>query len=540
MAGPKQIIGLDLGTHSVKVARLDAQNGAVLSVDVYPIEIPDASVSDDEATAVRTAPEADATTDYLQPEGSPPWVSVLSDIYADEDVAKSFVATNAPDEIVAAIHIDVPFSDREKVSSVIVHLLADELPIDVKKSVFDFYAFDKPNGEGAEAVVGFAKAEDIEAFLAELSAYSFDPAILALPPLTRGMHCATLFRDQEEPVAVVDIGHSFSNIVVIDDGKPVLARNNRAAGKKITETLATRFNVPFSEAEQIKHQYAAIVDGDAPNEQMRIMSDTIKEALRSVVRDIRRSLQGLYAKTGREVSTVYVCGGTSQVKNLERFMSAELGIPVRRLQNSDVGPDIQAISVMALGLAKNYADARTKARTVNLRQGAFAFTGFGSPLQRMLIRFGLVALAVLVVLGGVFYLQKLGQEARRDAMEKELGIISKRVFGERVMSSSEVRKRLAGEGDDSEQFVPKLSAYQLLYDVTKQIDKDVELELTRVEVDISRNVIQLVGKTKDAQAVDRVVSDLREIECFKKVTPGKTKIKDDEAEFDVQISSGCS
>ena len=125
-------------------------------------------------------------------------------------------------------------------------------------------------------------------------------------------------------------------------------------------------------------------------------------------------------------------------------------------------------------------------------------------------------------------------------MEKELGIISKRVFGERVMSSSEVRKRLAGEGDDSEQFVPKLSAYQLLYDVTKQIDKDVELELTRVEVDISRNVIQLVGKTKDAQAVDRVVSDLREIECFKKVTPGKTKIKDDEAEFDVQISSGCS
>ena len=71
MAGPKQIIGLDLGTHSVKVARLDAQTGAVLSVDVYPIEIPDASVSDDEATAVRTAPEADATTDYLQPEGSP-------------------------------------------------------------------------------------------------------------------------------------------------------------------------------------------------------------------------------------------------------------------------------------------------------------------------------------------------------------------------------------------------------------------------------------------------------------------------------------
>lgn len=535
MAEPKKVIGLDLGSHAVKYACVDLQTGTLIESGRWVIPNFAEQAVEEETTQVREAPTQDDSPEPISAkEISSDWTYVIENLLGIEDFEKALVVTNAPDEVVAAVRMDVPFSDREKVTSVIPHLLVDELPMDPKKAVFDFYSFDNVGGDGASATVAFAKRTEIEAFIDNLKTWGIDPAVVSAPALTWGAFCTNQFKD--DTVAVVDMGHAFSNIVVLDQGRPILARNNRTAGLKLTKMLAERFNVPFEEAEEIKHQYAAVIEGEAPNEQMKVMSATIVDALKPIVRDIRRSLQGLYAKTGREVNAIYICGGTAQIKNLERYLSAELSIPVRRLPT----PEADTETAMAYALGAVYSNDRLRNRLVNLRQGDLSFRGLGSPLKRLAVRFALVAAAILAVVLGTFYLQKIAHETRRDAMKKELSIQSKKVFGEQTMSSKSVRAKFAGDADDAEQFVPKMSAYELLHDVTSRISKDIDLELKRVEVDVTRNVIQVVGTTSDAQAVDRVVSDLREIECFKKVTPGKTKVKNDKAEFDVQISSGCS
>jgi hypothetical protein len=86
-----------------------------------------------------------------------------------------------------------------------------------------------------------------------------------------------------------------------------------------------------------------------------------------------------------------------------------------------------------------------------------------------------------------------------------------------------------------------MSAFELLYQVTNSVSPEIEMNLTRLEVDIDRKIIQLMGETSDAQAVDQIVSDLERLECLQNIKKDKLRVKNDgKADFELQIASECS
>lgn len=532
----KRLIGLDVGTWSIKAAYVDAKDASIRSWDSEQIVFPDAEADQDATTNVRPIPEADTPEAAEGIEGpaeiAEPWLDALSRLIDRMALDEDAIAIGLPGTHAVTLQVDVPFAERSKAASVLPHLLMDRLPVGINEVVWDFQM--QANGDQNEAYVGFSKKSVVRDFLAQLKSVGVDPQRLLVPE--NALSFALRASGQmTENVALLDIGHEHTRIVVQGTNRVALARTIKIAGKNITQAIAKMFKVPADEAERIKHQYAAVVSAsDAPNDQMKLMSDAVVSVGRNLVREVRRSLQGLYASDRIEVATIYITGGTAAIRGLDRYLEGELGIPVKRLKQPHEG------SAVANGLLLSH-DEKFNSSILNLRQGDFSYRGRSAFVRRQMFIFAAAAALLIGALGLVLILQKQAYEARRDAMRATLQTQTMSVFGQKLTKKKDIERIIGGGESEIASFVPKISAFELMHMITTKVSPDIEMKLSRFEVDIDRKVIQIMGETTDAQAVDRIVSDLEAIECLKSIKKDKLKVKTDgKADFELQIASECS
>ena len=580
----KRIIGVDIGTYAVKVVSLDPKGNDVDvqmfsrelvaspadAVDMTeerpsatPPPIPGADVAfDDEPTGVLPIPkgpsdEADETTERgevgeaaasieVDIDPMPAWVDALHRLHVRGDLDGALQATFVPDGEAMLIEVDVPFPDKAKVRNILPHLMMDRLPMQQSQITWDFRTYLPPGEEQARAMIGIAKNDALASTLEHFASAGLDPAQLGVAELHLAAVAAELLMQTEtEVTAVVDLGHEFTRVAVLQGRTVLLARAIRSGGKAVTQSIADDFGEGWDKAEEVKHTYGAILSGsDAPSAEMKRLSDAITGGLAPVVRDLRRTFQGLFARKRIEIERVVICGGSSQLKNVERYLSEQLGIPVRRLVTTRAALGdayASAAGVVALGSALTQRDESLRTAAVNLRTGQFAYRGKSSYLRRQLA-FAAVAMVVLLgVLGVTLYMHKLSYEAQRDAMKSALQKQTKQLLGTEFTKKSDIQAAMDGEEGTSNSFIPTMSAYHMLHQITVKMPKDVNITLDKIEVDTYRNLILVDGETTDAQAVDRIVSELESgIDCLKEIKKERLKVKDDKADFSLQISSGCS
>ena len=94
------------------------------------------------------------------------------------------------------------------------------------------------------------------------------------------------------------------------------------------------------------------------------------------------------------------------------------------------------------------------------------------------------------------------------------------------------------EGD----LTPRSSAYSVLYDLVSRVSETHKLRLNRIEVDMTRNLVQVYGETSSPQTVDLLVTELEQLECLRSIKKDKLQVKSDtETNFELQINaSGCT
>lgn len=594
------IIGLDFGTHSIKLVRIErGRDPQVIGYDEEPlprfnerpapagdaIQAGNTSQAGDEfenaPTQVRhrddlegapregdigeqdgerfgpseeQAPADDSADADMQADadGQQPWEDALDRLIErgvfDDD---GLVVTFLPNGQAMSIHQPVPFAERSKVENILPHMLNDRLPVDPAKVVYDFQLIDSTVEEGAEAVVGFARKEQVGAFLSELKGHHIDPAVLGIPELLLTYALERCAPVDQGTYAVVDIGHEYTRVLVLHKREPTVARSVQFGGHNLTKAIAERFDSTYEQAENLKENHAVIVGPeDAPTDNQRILSDTLERSLKPFVRDLRRTFQSLYARSRIEIDEIFVCGGTSGLGNLTEYLSREFGVPVRRFPVDGVpGMALQtgdeashARLTMAASAALQQIDGRDEERLIDLRKGEFTYRGKSSYLRSQMVKYGAAAAVLLFLLVGMLFSEKIQMEAQRDAMRAALTQQTTKLFGEPVYTQDDIRNRLTGEGSTKKGYLPDMSAYQLYYELASNISKDLDLTISRFEVDVDRNVAQVYGETTSPQAVEQLMDNMRKLECLKDVRQeGELKIKgDSEVDFHLHISSECS
>lgn len=581
------LIAIDIGAYSIKAIVLDPKRKyapvAFFEERIEArVEPPSAAPAEERVAAPRDAAEADDPTgewgapeDLIEEEPAPleggetldeadfqdellaPWQLALQQILlraAEVEGDGDGVLLTLPHGKSFSVQIpELPFPDKAKVGQILPGMLATKLPFGLDELVYDFFVSTRVESAGAqpEAIVGVARKRDLRQFLDELDIVNANPALVGIPELTLRYLAETYVAEYETgSFALMDMGHERTLIHVIERGRTVMARAINHGGHEVTEAIAQTFRASHEDALKVKHARGAILDASqAQDPSLKALSDAISSAFAPLVRDLRRTFQALYARERVEIEKIYVFGGNSRIANLEQHLTEQLGVSVVRLSlegrlepAEPLPAEATAKGHTALATALQVVRDRMNTRGVNLRQGAFTYRGKSSYLRSQLTRFAVVAGVLLMLLVVALYMQKRDLNAQRDAMRAAVAQETKKVFGAPLYKADAIKKRAESEGGtEGGGFVPKMSAYEVFYRLSSQVRPDITLTLSRVEVDADRNLIQLYGKTTTPQAVDDIVSDLEQIECLKSIKKDKLQVrKEDEVDFELQISSGCS
>ncbi len=116
---------------------------------------------------------------------------------------------------------------------------------------------------------------------------------------------------------IVDIGGGTTGLSVLENGKVTYVADEATGGTHLTLVLAGNYNISFEEAEALKKQQ---------EKQGEILS-VVRPVIQKMASIVNNHIQG------RDISAIYLVGGTCCLKYMEKVIEKETGIPVFKPAN---------------------------------------------------------------------------------------------------------------------------------------------------------------------------------------------------------------
>lgn len=370
-----KILGVDLGSYSIKIAELDS-NGKSFSFTAFH-ELP---LSQD--------PNRDRGLEIIEK---------LREFSIHFDSSAKWVIAVPQSE--AAVHQKrFPFRERQKILKSLPFELEDDIPLDIDETIFDAKIIEYVNPMADVLTVAVPK-EAIEEALNVAKDGNFEASIVSV----EGLAYANLFerwnmappetslaaREPDEatgllPVStsrlVLHMGHSRTLLLVYREGTLVAVRSLQWGGTDIAQDLIGAFNIPTFEAIKTLQSKAYILMNTegASRDQIKL-SEAVSGSVDQLLRDLRLVLLEVKAAYNLEFTRIDLTGGMSTIQNLGPYITQSLEIPANTAGSlfSEMGtrfevtPAIEATAGVALGLAIEGLK-RPRNPAINLRQGEFA------------------------------------------------------------------------------------------------------------------------------------------------------------------------
>lgn len=324
------IVGLDIGSSSVKAVKLRKLK------DSYELT---------GAEIVNLSPEAMEETD--QDRKNSFYVEAVKKIFKNKNIANSKVATGISGDSAIIRYIKTPYMGPEELKNMIPYEAEQYIPLGMDQVVLDYQVLaevEDENQKKLSVLLAAVKNEIMNNHLDILKAARISPAVIDVDAFA--ICNAYMLNSQDESdsgvradtIALINIGAKFTLITIVHKGVPQITRDVNIGGNNFTTEIRREYAVSFGQAEELKRQRAAIiVEGDdlllsAPSENDRDSTkihEAITPSLNKLTNDIKRSFE-FYESTGkkRSVQKILLSGGSSKIRNIDRFLSDRLGIPV--------------------------------------------------------------------------------------------------------------------------------------------------------------------------------------------------------------------
>lgn len=303
-------VGLDVGTHSVKVAQVRASRNRAHAVNFGGVALPEGAVREGEVV------DPSAVADSIR------------QLLAATGIKAKKVRLGVANQRVVVRQIDLPWMEPAELRSSLRFQVQEHIPIAVDEAELDFHVLDdyeQTDGVRMLRILLVAAAKDMVAsHVAAATEAGLRPVSIDLNPFAvlRALQCDSPLDDGADE-AHIDVGAGVTTIVVHQGGMPRFVRILALGGEDITHALAQELDVDRAEAEQIKQNLGMTDAADDPAG--RIITDHGYQ----FVDEIRSSLDYYDAQSGGgRVSRVVLTGGGQNLPNLMARLGDELRLPV--------------------------------------------------------------------------------------------------------------------------------------------------------------------------------------------------------------------
>ena len=324
MAIPKknQLIGLDIGSHSIKLVEIDhTKKGMILKnfgiIGLPPDAIVEGSIK--EMEIVSSAVKNLFGNLKVKNKSVATSISGYSVI-----VKKIMLSSKAESELETTIHDEaeqyIPFDINE------VNLDFDILPADET----DESSKESSSGEGPsqmEVMLVAAKKDIIDDYVQLLQAGRLNPGVLDVDAFALQNAFEMSRGEDAEPedscCALVNVGAEELGINAVKRGISLFTRDSSYGGSQITEAIMSKFDVDFEEAERIKL-------GGAPMDKDKgLLEDIFVSVVSDWVQEIKRALDFVTSTYPDEtIGKIVLSGGSCRIAGFQKFLEQETDIPV--------------------------------------------------------------------------------------------------------------------------------------------------------------------------------------------------------------------
>lgn len=528
---PQTILGIDIGTYSIKIAQVERSFNSFEFVNFYERKI--------------------QYNELLKPEES---VSVTLQAMIDDFGLKWDQAIcGYPGQKVSSRLVTLPFGSLKKIDQTLEFELESYIPFDLAQIIIDYHIINSTK-ESSDILALYTLKEDFVRYLTLLQNSRFDPKIITVEQVEylNLVHLGMV--PPEGPYAILDIGHIKTDLTLCRGKKLSFARSISVAGKHLTESIQKKLNVPVEEAERMK-----IEMGQAPQESAEMLDDlskqvqeAMRETLEEFVLNVKQALFAYQDRHGEPVEGIYLCGGTSRLPGLDRFLSIRLKQNVTHIDCTSfhfakLGKVSTHRAMMPQGLALALRSVATAGMPdINFRRGEFAFKGdaqkLGGTIRHVSIALGLIFFMALAHFGVKYYVlsKKVTQlNAQVTDMVKQVLTVPPK----QLSTPSGALKILQSEDNKARDRLNKLSeikgisALDVIREISTKVPARKDIRLDVEDINIKGERMSISGRTDSFIAIDKIKAALEGSQYFKKVTPSNVGkgIKEGEVKFEMSM-----
>jgi type IV pilus assembly protein PilM len=277
-------------------------------------------------------------------------VKLIKDLVSKYRINTGRVVSGVGGESVIVRRITLPPMTEKEITQAVRWQAEDYIPYSMDQVCLGFHVLDRGfSGEKEEEIsvilVG-VKRETIERHLRLLRQARIFPRAIDVNTLALFNVFQLSNPDETDGIALLEVGHGTTSIVLLDKGSPFLIRDVNMAGFHITQTMAEEMDTSFTRAEEIKQGYGLVASDRSEREvysndglkeptikggvDKKLVDQIIRKSMEALVEEIIHSFEYYSSqREGKPIKKVVLSGGISQLPNIDKFLSEELGLPVK-------------------------------------------------------------------------------------------------------------------------------------------------------------------------------------------------------------------
>ncbi len=306
----KKVLGLDIGSSSIKLAELSLSKAGAMIENFAFIQSPQSALSNGEITDPLLVAES------------------IKSIYKEKSFSRKQTCIGLSGTAVIVKKISMPLADTKNLMEQVRYEASQYLPFDISQVTLDFHklSFNSGQPENMDLLIVAAQNEFILNYLQSVQQAGLKCSILDVNSLALANVFELNYGRTTTPVALFNFGSALTNFIVLFQGEVIFSRDIPVGGFHFSNEIAKNMGVTFDEAESLKISQGQ--GHDAPEETRTFMN----MALDHVTEEIRNSID-FYSATanGLTLTKAYYTGGASLTAGLIDHLTDALKMPFESL-----------------------------------------------------------------------------------------------------------------------------------------------------------------------------------------------------------------
>jgi len=308
LPGSKQLVGLDIGSSSIKLAELEeTPKGYILNrFSQIPLEkgiIVDGVAVEQHELATK-----------------------IKELFKQSGCKKKNVVTSISGHSVIVKKVTFPTLEENELRDLIKDEAGKYLPFDDMEAVsYDFQILGENefNPNQMDVIIVAAKKDIVDGYTDAVKQVGYIPVIMDVDSFAlETMYEENYDFEDNEMAVLINIGASITNVNVVRGGMSIFTRDFTLAGNSITEAIQQKLGVTFEEAEKIK------IEGPGGNEAAdKEFRESLLHFAEPICSEIERSVDYFRSTYGGEyIKHVLVSGGSAKIPGIVNDLTQRLNV----------------------------------------------------------------------------------------------------------------------------------------------------------------------------------------------------------------------